>query len=135
MVRKTENTETSRADFARRLRRFRLAKEIRQAELARRVALHMPGNRFGRSLISKYENGDTMPSLLALNALAKVLDVRPEDLVPETPELSEAMPEDTKAHFRSVDDDSVHVRVNQRLPRALGLKIIMMIDEYEREKE
>lgn len=134
MVRKSDKSEASRIAFGKRLSQIRVQKGFRQAELARQAALHMPKKRLGRSLISKYENGEISPSLLALNALAQALGMTVEELN-DTPGIAETMPADTKAHFRTLNDDSVFVRVNQRVPRAVGLKIMMMLEESEAEKK
>lgn len=134
MVRKTENTEARRADVAARIRRLRTARGWRQAELARQAALHMPEGNFGRSLVSKYENAEVLPSVVNVAAMAKALGVSPEEVMPSNPAISEAMPLGVKADATVVDSDTVHVRVNQRLPAALGYKILMMIHEHEAEE-
>lgn len=133
MVRKSENTDELKLEVARRIKRLRTDKGWRQAELARRAALFIPDGGFGRSLISKYENAEVLPSVLNATAVARALGVEVSEVLPAA-DMAEPLPRDT-ADIKPVDTDTVHVRINQRMPAALGYKILMLIKEHEAEEK
>lgn len=118
-----------RAAFARRLLNIRLKKGMNQSELARAAALHMPDGKFGRDNISKYEKGQHLPYPLQLDAMAKALNVPAAELLPENPGVGESMEPGAKPAFRTIDDDTLWLRINQAVPRELGMKIIRMMEE------
>lgn len=69
--------------FGENLRKYRVAKGLSQAELARRATVLLPSGAVGavaRGLISKYEQG-TWPSPVYRAAIAKALGVSHADLV------------------------------------------------------
>lgn len=133
MPRSSEKTDGRRADFAKRLRALRVEKGLRQSELARRVALQMPAKRFGRSLISKYELGDTLPSAIAAAALATALGVTVDDLLPEFG-IGEAMEPGMDVEIRSIDSETVQVRINERMPLEDGLRLMAIAQEMEKKR-
>jgi transcriptional regulator with XRE-family HTH domain len=71
------------AGFAERLTYQRERRGLTQSELARRTRDLLPeGNSFNRASISRYEKGDNVPRRPGLLALAEVLEVSAEDLLP-----------------------------------------------------
>lgn len=85
----------------------------------------MPAKRFGRSLISKYELGDTLPSAIAAAALATALGVTVDDLLPEFG-IGEAMEPGMDVEIRSIDSETVQVRINERMPIEDGLQMMTL---------
>lgn len=126
---RTKDEEVRRADFARRLLAERVKKGWNQSELARAAAIHMPDRKFGRDNVSKYEKGSTPPTPLHLNALAKALSVPSDSLLSNVPGIAEAMEVGAKPAFRTLDDSTVHLRINQVVERSKALKIIAMLEE------
>src|SRR5690242_2615855 len=65
------------------LRKPVIEKGVNGAELARKASLHVPsGKVIGRDNISWYLNGRSMPTPIYLAAIAKVLEVDPQFLIP-----------------------------------------------------
>lgn len=95
----------------------------------------MPAKRFGRSLISKYELGDTLPSALAAAALATVLGVPVEELLPEFGGIGEAMEPGMDVEIRSIDSETVQVRINERMPIEDGLKMMTLYRALKEKKD
>jgi transcriptional regulator with XRE-family HTH domain len=118
-----------RAAFARRLLNARVKKGLNQSELARAAAIH--SGTFGRDSISKYEKGLHLPTPIQLDALAKALNVPPSELLPQNPGIAEVMEPGMRPAFRTIDDDTMWLRVNQAVPRELGMKIIAMLEGGE----
>lgn len=129
MSKRKEAPADVRAAFARRVLNARIKKGWNQSELARQAALHMPDGRFGRDSISKYEKATHLPYPVQLDALAKALGIPPAELLPQNPGIGESMDPGGKPAFRTIDDETLWLRVNQAVPRDLGLKIIRMLEE------
>lgn len=129
MSKRKEAPAEVRAAFARRVLNARIKKGWNQSELARQAALHMPDGRFGRDSISKYEKATHLPYPVQLDALAKALGIPPAELLPQNPGIGESMDPGGKPAFRTIDDETLWLRVNQAVPRDLGLKIIRMLEE------
>ena len=70
-------------EFSRRLVRAMADRFWNGAETARRDAAYMPDGKFGRDLITHYRRGHTRPRDLHVMALAKALEMTPEELFPE----------------------------------------------------
>lgn len=129
MSKRKEAPAEVRAAFARRVLNARIKKGWNQSELARQAALHMPDGRFGRDSIPKYEKATHLPYPVQLDALAKALGIPPAELLPQNPGIGESMDPGGKPAFRTIDDETLWLRVNQAVPRDLGLKIIRMLEE------
>jgi transcriptional regulator with XRE-family HTH domain len=90
-----ENSGRFRADaatrklFGQRVARFREAKGLNQADLARRASEQLPKDAKDKSilrgLISKYEKGDSLPSPMYRAAIARALGVTEFDLLGSAP--------------------------------------------------
>lgn len=128
-MRYTAAPKEVREAFAVRLLNARIRKGWNQSELARAAAIHMPEGKFGRDNVSKYEKGAHLPTPVQLNALAKALSVPAAELLPQNPGVGEAMEPGMRPAFRTIDDDTLWLRVNQAVPRDLGLKIVKMLEE------
>ena len=113
-------------DFARRLATLRVAKGWNQSELARQAALFMPDKKFNRDNISKYEKF-TRPTPLHLNAIARALGVKPEELMPDKGMLLSHRMEDTELSMNTVGKNEAWLRVNQKVPIADAYKIIEIL--------
>lgn len=68
-------------EFVRRLRQEMAKRDWNGAELARQAALHMPDQKFGRDLITRYRRG-AKPRDAHLVAMASALNMKPGDLYP-----------------------------------------------------
>lgn len=116
--------------FARRLTAARVEKGWNQSELARRAAAHMHNKKFNRDNVSKYESG-TLPRPVHLNALAKALGMKADELLPSTGRLLTDDMTDTTPDltFRTVGEGMAWLRINQRLPVDAAMKIITILRE------
>ena len=74
--------EAIRMEFARRLQAALNARGWTQSELARRMAPLLKHSRLGRDNISKYVRGKVLPLPPALEAMAKVLEIKTFELLP-----------------------------------------------------
>jgi transcriptional regulator with XRE-family HTH domain len=114
-----------RNSFASRLTSARMRKGWNQSELARQAAIHTEDKNFGRALVSMYERARMFPNPFHLQALAKALQVQPDDLAPS------AMPrlEDPAPQLVTEDkgDGRVLVRFNQVLTWPKALKILELV--------
>jgi transcriptional regulator with XRE-family HTH domain len=131
MKTKGESQDPRLAVFAKRLLDARVKKGWNQSETARNAALHMPDKKFGRDNVSKYEMGKHLPTPLQLNALAKALGVAPDALVPGNPGIADVMEPGMKPAFRTIDDDTVWVRINAQFPRKRGLEIFRLAEQED----
>lgn len=123
--------EAIRLAFARRLQASLNERGWTQSELARRVAPLLKESRIGRDNISKYVRGKVLPLPAALEAIAKVLEMRSQDLLPAR--ASVGNDENPPFSMRDMGDQQmVWVQVNMALPwnKALELhKIIRSKDD------
>lgn len=130
-------TEVEKKAFGRQLRKLMTEKGLTGAELARRATdkLKAPGKKIGRDNISWYLCGRSMPTPLYLNAIAAVLDVNPQFLVPrdhaqapgEPPPADVVAGNDIRMNLQP--NGEMHLMLNIHVPRALGWKILQMIED------
>lgn len=114
-------------EFGRRIQRHMVQKGWNQSELARRANDHMTGeSKMSRDNISKYLNGQSMPSPVRLNALAKTFDTTPDELLPSrgVTQGSEKVP---AFDMRDVGEGQVWLRVNQQVEWSKALKIMEIL--------
>jgi len=100
-----------------------------QTELAKAAARHTPDKQFGRDLISSYINGRYVPNPINLEALARALDVRAEELLPQAnslPRRGEATP---PFDIRVLGDNRASLRVNQVVSLSVALKVAQLIND------
>lgn len=115
-------------DFARRLQGAMIDKGWNQSDLARQAAKHMPNKNFGRDNVSKYLKGSSMPNPLRLAALSKALGAEPEALMPSVRgRLDAAMDAGTPFEMRAEGRNTAWVRVNQRVPLDVAMKIMNLL--------
>jgi transcriptional regulator with XRE-family HTH domain len=129
-------TPAEKKAFGRQLRKLMDEKGLTGAELARQATLKLASKKtIGRDNISWYLNGRSMPTPPYLNAIAKVLDVDPQFLVPRhhTQAPGEAAPVATEGgndiRMNLQPNGEMHLMLNIRVPRALGWKILQMIED------
>jgi transcriptional regulator with XRE-family HTH domain len=115
-----------RQEFARRLQRAMIEKGWTQSELARRASSHTPDNRMIRDNVSKYIRGKVLPGPLHLNALAKALNKKPDELLP-TRGTPAAGQENPPMDIRDLRDGNAWVRVNQALPWDTAMQIAKLL--------
>jgi transcriptional regulator with XRE-family HTH domain len=122
-----------RLEFGRTLQRHLNERGWTQAELARRMAPLMKGSRIGRDNISKYIRGKVLPLPPALEAMAKVLEVEPNDLLPSRATRATAG-EHAPIGLRDLGDGRawLEIHVSQELPWATALKVIGLLRGDER---
>jgi transcriptional regulator with XRE-family HTH domain len=115
-----------RADFAQRLTAARMRKGWNQSELARHAALQIQDGVFGRALVSSYERGRMFPNPLHLSALAKALNVQPDDLAPSAmPKIIDLEPQ---IEVKGLDNGMALVRINQTMNWDVALKILSLLN-------
>ena len=114
--------EAIRTEFARRLQAALNAKGWTQSELARRVAPLLNESRIGRDNISKYVRGKVLPLPPALEALAKVLEVRSQDLLPMR--TSAAANEHPEINVRDIGGGMAWVQINKALSWDKAIEIM-----------
>jgi transcriptional regulator with XRE-family HTH domain len=124
------------AGFASRLMYQRQQMGMTQAELARRAKSFLgTGRGLDRASISRYESGSNVPRPEALSALAQVLDVPIDDLMPRQVPLSEKMPArasgDAKVELVIKDDpEMARITLNDvLLPYEAVLEILRIVRE------
>lgn len=117
-------------DFANRLQKALIAKGINQSELARRASAQLPGKKtIGRDMVSHYIRGVALPRPAHLEALAKALGVKAEDLMPNAPSAADKAP---SADMKQLEDGNVWLRINQGVPMTKGLIVLSILNgQYE----
>ena len=115
-------------EFAAKLQRALILKGWTQSELARRAADYdtRKGSKIGRDSISHYIRGMNVPSPLVLEAIAKALGMKPQDLLPETTATVAEM-ENPPIDLRDLGNGNVWLRVNQAVEWPIALKIMGML--------
>lgn len=127
-------TETERKAFGRMLRKMMEDRGLTGAELARQATRKLSGGKvIGRDNISWYLNGRSMPTPVYLNAIAKVLEVSPQLLVPrDHAQKAGEMPAPVTTEERNIrmalTPDGMHLMMDVHVPRALGWKILEMVE-------
>lgn len=118
--------EAIRMAFARRLQSSLNERGWTQSELARRVAPLLKESRIGRDNISKYVRGKVLPLPAALEAIAKVLEMRSQDLLPAR--ASVGNDENPPISVRDMgEQDMAWVQINMALPWDKALEIQRVI--------
>lgn len=117
------NRNMTKEEFAKRLYEQMTNKDWTQSQLARYSGLN-------RDAISTYVRGRSLPSPQNLAKLAKALDCKAEDLMPNYFEVA-AAEQPTKMELREVhgEEGLMWLKVNMRLPRATAIQIFMLLNE------
>lgn len=119
------NRHLMKAEFAKRLYNKIAERGWTQSEFARNCDL-------ARDAISTYVRGRSIPSPQALEKMANVLNVKPEDLLPNYYESAINKQEPT-FELRDVPNDEGYmwIRLNMRLPKKLAMQIFMLAQEHD----
>jgi transcriptional regulator with XRE-family HTH domain len=127
------NQEAIKLEFARRLQQQMILKGWNQSELSRRASEHLPrppkGQKqgitgIGRDSFSHYLRGRSLPRPAYLEAMAKALGVRPEDLMPAAaPSMIEAPPFEVKG----MPGGRMYLRINRTVTAKTATKIMELL--------
>jgi transcriptional regulator with XRE-family HTH domain len=121
-------------EFGRRLQARMIALGWNQSELSRRATEYLPkpakgqvqGHTLGRDRISSYIRGKYLPRPEALEAIAKALKCKPEDLLP--PEgVPSVVEEGPLMEMRSIDAHRVAIRINRVVSQQTALAIMTLL--------
>lgn len=132
-------TADERKAFSALLRQLMRDKGITGADLARRANKHLTsGKGMDRSMISWYVNARSIPSPTSLSAIAKVLEVDPQLMLPRdhSQKPNEAGPvgaaggQDVRMSLGA--GNTMHLMINTHLPAETGWKIIELVKELKR---
>jgi transcriptional regulator with XRE-family HTH domain len=115
-------TDVVKAEFARRLQAKLVEKGWNQSELARRMAPLLPRSSIARDNISKYIRGKVLPSPHVLEAMSKVLECKPADLLPARGTPS-AGAENLPFNFRDIGDGQMWTKVNMAMSEDAALAV------------
>lgn len=120
------NRQSSKEEFAKRLYEGLTKKGWTQSQLARYSGLN-------RDAVSTYVRARSLPSPENLAKMAKVLDMKPEDLLPNYFETAVAE-QPAKIELRQAhgEDGQMWLKVNMRLPKATAIKVFMLINETDK---
>lgn len=120
------NRSTTKEEFAKRLYERMTGKGWTQSQLARYAGLN-------RDAMSTYIRARSMPSPESLAKLAKALDCKPEELMPNYYEAAVAE-QPAKMELREVhgEEGLMWLKVNMRLPKATAIKIFMLLNEADK---
>jgi transcriptional regulator with XRE-family HTH domain len=123
--------EAMRVEFARRLQQAMIQKGWHQSELARQASKLMPrGQAITRDMVSKYIRAQTLPSPKSLDALARVLGKKPDDMLPSRG-VSPAVADHPSFDMRGLQDGNVWLRVNQAVSMNQALKIMGILKDEQ----
>jgi hypothetical protein len=123
-VPKSEN-ELLKAEFAARLARHLEQRGWNQSDLARAAQMHLPkGETFRRDNVHVYLNKLALPRPKHLTAIAKALNVKPEDLLPSVRH-AEKLP----YSMRPVADDpkSSWLQVDMKVGMSTALAVLQLL--------
>lgn len=120
----SSNRELVKEEFAKRLYDAIMSRGWTQSEFARHCDLN-------RDAISTYVRGRSMPSPQSLESMARVLNMRPEDLLPNYYEAGQAAVEPTM-ELRDVpnEDGYMWLRLNMRLPKKVAIELFLKAQEH-----
>lgn len=132
-------TAAERKAFGALLRRLMTEKGLNGAELARQANRHISsGNNLDRSSISWYINGRSIPTPVVLNAIAKVLQVDAQMLLPrdhaqrpgEAAGPAPAMDRDVRMSL--LPGNMMHLMLNIHVAADKGWAILKMLEEEKK---
>lgn len=133
------DSDEIKEEFARRLQAAMVQKGWNQSELARRATDLLPkpakgqkrGKSIGRDSVSHYMRGRMLPEPAYLTAIAKALDMRPDELLPAG---GFAVPPVTAVPFamRGLSDGRVSININRTVKSETAHKIMAIIMEEDR---
>jgi transcriptional regulator with XRE-family HTH domain len=117
------NRHSSKEEFAKRLVQALDNKGWNQSQLARYAGL-------ARDAVSTYVRARSLPSPDSLKKLAACLGVKPEDLLPNYFEAA-SNEQAARMEIKEIhgEDGYMWLKVNMRLPKAVAIKVFMLINE------
>ena len=123
--------EAIRMEFARRLQAALNERGWTQSELARRMAPLLKHSRLGRDNISKYVRGKVLPLPPALEAMAKVLEIKTSELLPAraTPSAGAEYP---PLSVKDIGEGRVWLQINRSVTWRKGLEIMRILQEEDK---
>lgn len=140
----------ARVEFAKRLYRAMVKRGWNQSELAREadriVKETNPEARIGRDKVSSYMRAQSLPKGAILEALAKAVKMKPEELLPDPGIDGRTTRFGSKSHdaryetfdnappveVRYQDDGNVWLRLNRPVDQETALKILHDLNEYDK---
>ena len=123
--------EAIRMEFARRLQAALSERGWTQSELARRMAPLLKHSRLGRDNISKYVRGKVLPLPPALEAMAKVLEMKTSELLPARASPS-AGAEYPPMSVKDIGEGRVWLQINRSVTWGKGLEILRILQEEDK---
>lgn len=133
-------TKQERAAFGQLLRRLMAEKGLSGADLARKANAYITsGKGLDRSAISWYVNGRSIPTPVSLNALARVLDVDPQMMLPRSHEqrpdeaVGPAVTSDKDVRMSLINGGMMHLMINIKLPAERGWEILKLLEEHSKQ--
>lgn len=115
----------SKQEFAQRLYQLMLEKKLNQSNLGRRAGIQ-------RNAISTYMRGRSLPTHRNLIKLARVLGMKPEELLPNT--IESAIDADNPMVSMQVSPSAptkAWLRINQLVDTKLAVKILEMLQDAD----
>ena len=124
---KTSARDLRKAEFAQRLARLLDQKGWSQSDLARAASQHLPkGEEFRRDNVHVYLNQSALPRPKQLNAIAKALDVSPNDLLPGV-QHAESLPYSMQPALD--DPGTAWLKVDKKVPMRTALAVLALLDD------
>ncbi|SIQ75923.1 helix-turn-helix domain-containing protein [Bosea sp. TND4EK4] len=109
--------------FAQTLARRRQELGLNQAELTRRVRAMLTNDvKLDRASMSRYESGQNLPRPEVVQALAAVLEIPPQELIPAKVEASQSGP-----NLVAQPDGSYRLTMDLVLPYDVALDILKLV--------
>jgi transcriptional regulator with XRE-family HTH domain len=129
-----QSRDKVRTEFAAKLRRLINDKGWSPSEFSRRVKDNMPGDSdFRPDTVSTYLNAKSMPTDLRLEAMARTLGVKKEDLLPHKGLL---VHRDNASPFqiKQLEDGQTWVYVNRAMPLEDALEIMAVLKRVQQKE-
>lgn len=118
-------TAAIKQDFSRRLSNAMRDKGWNQAELAEHASKYTKNGKLGRYSISLYVKGKTLPRPQQLNAIARALGVKAEELMP-VPQSSLANA-NSRFEMKDIGEGKAWLRVNQAVDWSTAVEVAKLL--------
>lgn len=132
-------TAVEKKVFGQKLRKMMADKGLSGADLARQASIHLPKDKtIGRDNISWYLTGRSMPIPTYMAAIAKVLEIDPQFLLPRdhSQKVGEAPPPvaspEHDVRMAIGANGEMHLMLNIHLPRELGWKLLQIVEDHKK---
>lgn len=113
-------------EFARRLSRVMLQRNMNQSDVAREMSKHTKGQSVHRSSVSHYVRGANLPGPIHLDALAQALNCKIDDLLP-----MDVMPQAGRdlmdIEIRDAGNGKAYVHLDQVMPWDMAVAILNIV--------